>query len=110
MLKISILDGYIDEPTCLGVPPYISPYPRYITGAILAFDKFAKISYVTIDQFRNNKKMGWILGDLTDMGIFGIGFERVFVKKASVLGFLSGFNYWVFVDRKLTGLEIADSL
>ncbi len=55
MQRISILDGYIDEPTCLGVPPYISPYPRYITGAILDFDKFAKISYITIEQFRNNK-------------------------------------------------------
>jgi len=55
MQKISILDGYVDEPTCLGVPPYISPYPRYISGAILDFNKSTKISYITIDQFRNNK-------------------------------------------------------
>lgn len=54
MLKISILDGYIDEPTCLGVPPYISPYPRYIAGAILNNDKSSKINYMTIDQVRNN--------------------------------------------------------
>jgi len=57
MLKISILDGYVDEPTCLGVPPYISPYPRYIAGAIWDFDKSANISYVTIDQIRNNKNL-----------------------------------------------------
>jgi len=56
MLKITIIDGYIDEPTCLGVPPYISPYPRYIVGAIWDFDKKANISYLTIDQLRNNKK------------------------------------------------------
>jgi len=56
MLKIKIIDGYIDEPTCLGVPPYISPYPRYIAGAIWDFDKKANISYLTIDQLRNNKK------------------------------------------------------
>jgi radical SAM superfamily enzyme with C-terminal helix-hairpin-helix motif len=56
MFKVSIVDGYIDEPTCLGVPPYISPYPRYIAGAILDFDKSSIISYMTIDQIRNGKK------------------------------------------------------
>ena len=57
MLKVSILDGYVDEPTCLGVPPYISPYPRYIAGAIWHFDRHAQIFYVTIDQVRNNKNL-----------------------------------------------------
>jgi len=57
MLKVSILDGYVDEPTCLGVPPYISPYPRYIAGAVLDFDRSANISYFTIDQLRNNKSL-----------------------------------------------------
>ena len=56
MLKISIIDGYVDEPTCLGVPPYISPYPRYIAGAIWDFDKNSRISYITIDQIRNNNE------------------------------------------------------
>lgn len=54
MLNVSILDGYVDEPTCLGVPPYISPYPRYIAGAVWWYDKTAKIFYVTIDQIRND--------------------------------------------------------
>jgi len=57
MLNLSILDGYIDEPTCLGVPPYISPYPRYIAGAVWDFDKSSQIFYITIDQIRNNKKL-----------------------------------------------------
>lgn len=56
MLKITLLDGYIDEPTCLGVPPYISPYPRYIAGAIWGFSKDIQITYVTIDQLRNNSE------------------------------------------------------
>jgi radical SAM superfamily enzyme with C-terminal helix-hairpin-helix motif len=30
-----ILDGYVDEPACLGVPPYISPYIRTVAGALL---------------------------------------------------------------------------
>jgi len=55
MLRVSILDGYVDEPTCLGVPPYISPYPRYIAGAVWDFDAHATVSYVTIDQIRNDE-------------------------------------------------------
>ena len=54
MLKIAIIDGYIDEPTCLGVPPYISPYPRYIAGAIYNNEKKSIVSYFTIDQIRND--------------------------------------------------------
>ena len=61
MIKTSILDGYVDEPTCLGVPPYISPYPRYISGAIWSSDKSAHISYITIDQIRRDKKFLQVL-------------------------------------------------
>ncbi|HIP58326.1 MAG TPA: radical SAM protein [Archaeoglobus profundus] len=54
-MKIAILDGYVDEPSCLGVPPYLAPYPRYIYGMIkeLGFN----ILYVTIDQFRRNSEL-----------------------------------------------------
>jgi radical SAM superfamily enzyme with C-terminal helix-hairpin-helix motif len=54
---ISIVDGYIDEPTCLGVPPYISPYPRYIAGAIWETSHSARILYKTIDQIRINQSI-----------------------------------------------------
>jgi radical SAM superfamily enzyme with C-terminal helix-hairpin-helix motif len=49
-MKIIILDGYVDEPSCLGVPPYISPYVRYTAGAIsdAGFDPI----YITIDEYR----------------------------------------------------------
>ena len=57
MLAVTILDGYVDEPTCLGVPPYMSPYPRYIAGAIWSYDKTAKVLYVTIDQVRRNHSL-----------------------------------------------------
>ncbi len=57
MFRVTILDGYIDEPTCLGVPPYISPYPRYIAGAIWNFDKNSQVFYVTIDQIRNDNSL-----------------------------------------------------
>jgi radical SAM superfamily enzyme with C-terminal helix-hairpin-helix motif len=57
MLHVSILDGYVDEPTCLGVPPYISPYPRYIAGAVWESDSHATVDYVTIDQLRNDRSL-----------------------------------------------------
>jgi radical SAM superfamily enzyme with C-terminal helix-hairpin-helix motif len=57
MVHVVILDGYVDEPTCLGVPPYISPYPRYIAGAVWDFDPHAHVSYVTIDQLRNDRSL-----------------------------------------------------
>ena len=57
MLHVVILDGYVDEPTCLGVPPYISPYPRYIAGAVWESDPHARVSYLTIDQLRNDKAL-----------------------------------------------------
>ncbi|MDD1675808.1 MAG: radical SAM protein [Methanomicrobiales archaeon] len=47
-----ILDGYVDEPTCLGVPPYISPYVRYLAGVMQEHD-YAP-SYLTIDQVRTD--------------------------------------------------------
>ncbi len=51
-MKVAILDGYVDEPSCLGVPPYIAPYPRYIYGMLRDLGFQAK--YVTIDEFRRN--------------------------------------------------------
>ncbi|MEM0492687.1 MAG: radical SAM protein [Candidatus Thermoplasmatota archaeon] len=51
---ISIIDGYVDEPTCLGVPPYISPYPRYIAGSIWDIDPSLKVFYITIDNIRKD--------------------------------------------------------
>ena len=47
-----ILDGYVDEPACLGVPPYISPYIRYCAG-VCAENGF-EVSYATIDMLRKD--------------------------------------------------------
>ncbi|MCK4456005.1 MAG: radical SAM protein, partial [Thermoplasmata archaeon] len=58
-MKVTILDGYVDEPSCLGVPPYISPYPRYVAGAILSSDH--EYEYVTIEQVRKGETFS---GDL----------------------------------------------
>ena len=54
MMKISILDGYIDEPSRLGVPPFISPYARYIFGAVIAAGH--EPEYMTIDHYRQGQR------------------------------------------------------
>lgn len=50
--KAVILDGYVDEPTALGVPPYLAPYPRYVAGVF----EIAGIpwQYTTIDAYRTD--------------------------------------------------------
>lgn len=54
-MKALIIDGYVDEPACLGVPPYFSPYPRYIAGALRERGIPEKdIHYLTIDRLREN--------------------------------------------------------
>ena len=45
-----IIDGYVDEPACLGVPPYISPYIRTIAGVLKEHEY--NVRYCTIDQVR----------------------------------------------------------
>ena len=47
-----IIDGYVDEPACLGVPPYISPYIRTVAGALIAHGY--PVRYLTIDQLRKD--------------------------------------------------------
>jgi radical SAM superfamily enzyme with C-terminal helix-hairpin-helix motif len=49
-LKATLIDGYIDEPAALGVPPYISPYIRYTYGALVKMG--AVVRYLTIDELR----------------------------------------------------------
>lgn len=53
-MKIVLLDGYVDEPSCLGVPPFISPYVRYTAGAIK--DSGHDFIYLTIDEYRKNSQ------------------------------------------------------
>jgi radical SAM superfamily enzyme with C-terminal helix-hairpin-helix motif len=47
-----IIDGYVDEPACFGVPPYISPYIRTIAGVLIEHGFTPQ--YTTIDQLRKD--------------------------------------------------------
>ncbi|UYP46597.1 hypothetical protein NEF87_002882 [Candidatus Lokiarchaeum ossiferum] len=56
-MKLLIIDGYIDTPGCLGVPPYLSPLARYIFGSVKKnLPVNSQINYVTIDQFRKSQE------------------------------------------------------
>ncbi len=66
MIQLLILDGYVDEPTCLGVPPYISTYVRYVAGAVHLSGGVDEIDYKTIlqareSEFRFNTKYDYIV-------------------------------------------------
>lgn len=56
-MKTLILDFYVDEPACFGVPPYLSPYCRYAAGALVAGGiPEERISFLTVDEWRHGGK------------------------------------------------------
>ena len=60
-MRALLLDGYTDEPACLGVPPFISPNVRCMYGALVSAG--TDVRYATIDQ--------WRAGEV-DTGRFGL--------------------------------------
>ena len=71
--RVALVDGYVDEPTCLGVPPYVSIYPRYIAGAIWMKSPNTEILYHTIDQVRASFQRAQHLWSKTDLIILIAG-------------------------------------
>ncbi len=63
----------MDEPTCLGVPPYLSTYPRYIAGAIWQHSPKTDIIYQTIDAVRGSFADAIDLWSTSDMVILVAG-------------------------------------
>ena len=47
-----IVDGYVDEPACLGVSPYIAPNIRAVAG--VCTEAGYRVRYLTIDQLRQD--------------------------------------------------------
>lgn len=54
-IKVVLIDGYIDDPAALGVPPYISPMVRSVAGA--AVDAGADVEYITVDMIRRGRRI-----------------------------------------------------
>jgi len=58
-----VMDGYVDEPACFGVPPYISPYVRYAFGALSLAGM--EVAYLTCDAWRRTPREDlWRRADL----------------------------------------------
>jgi len=55
-IVIVLIDGYIDDPAALGVPPYISPMIRSIAGAALDAGAY-RVEYISIDMIRKGRKI-----------------------------------------------------
>ncbi|MGA1872926.1 MAG: radical SAM protein [Thermoplasmatota archaeon] len=58
-----ILDGYVDEPSSLGVPPYISPQVRSLAGGLICGGAGEdEVGYLTVDQWRKMRGAGNVFG------------------------------------------------
>lgn len=104
--RITIIDGYTDEPAGLGVPPYISVYPRLIAGSIWLVNKDISIKYYTIDYLRNslsriieNIKKSDIVVFIAGAEVPGkyIGGKPIMFKEIEYLTFLFKNQYKVLV-------------
>ncbi|MEO2083361.1 MAG: radical SAM protein [Desulfurobacteriaceae bacterium] len=100
-MRVVILDGYVDEPTCLGVPPYISTYVRYVAGALVAAGlPEESISYVAIDDLRKYPEKEELLREadvvflITGMTVPGryLGGSPITEKEIERIGRLKGFK------------------
>ncbi len=52
-MKVAIIDFYTDEPSGLGVPPYLGTYPRYVFGALTLNPNIDEIFYLSVDDIRD---------------------------------------------------------
>lgn len=68
-----ILDGYVDEPASLGVPPYLSPMVRSIAGGLVCGGaEKDEIGYLTVDQWRDLRGKGESLSNPRIEAVFCI--------------------------------------
>ena len=67
-MKVLLLDGYVDEPAQLGVPPYISTYVRYAYGVYAQLG--VEPAYLTIDQLRQQEDWN-VLNDFDHLVVIG---------------------------------------
>ncbi|MGA1820634.1 MAG: radical SAM protein, partial [Thermoplasmatota archaeon] len=74
-----ILDGYVDEPATLGVPPYVSPQVRALAGGLVTGGADPdEVGYLTVDQWRELRGAGQNLGRMR-------GLEALFIIKGCIV-------------------------
>ena len=99
-MKVAIVDGYVDEPTCLGVPPYISTYVRYVAGALVKGGiPEEAIKYYAIDTIRKEEKweelkeydLIFLVSGITVPGKY-LGGKPITEKEIEKIGELPGYK------------------
>jgi len=94
-MRISIIDCYTDEPSGLGVMPYVGTYPRYIFGALKKNSVDAY--YVTIDDLRSLTRNADLEADVkTNIGLRNVTRDRHILRdilnKSQVLIVIAGMH------------------
>ncbi len=97
-MRALVLDGYTDEPACLGVPPYISPYARLAFGALAKAG--AQAHYRTVDQWRNGED------DLSGFDLLAV-IRRVAVPGKYLRGMPASDKELVTICGSFKGLKVA---
>ena len=89
-MKVVILDGYVDEPSNFGVPPYISPYPRYLAGAVR--DAGHDWEYVPVDRVRSGHPLkGDLLAIVSGPIVPGKYLRSLPISEKEILRHAAGF-------------------
>jgi radical SAM superfamily enzyme with C-terminal helix-hairpin-helix motif len=99
-MLITLLDGYTDEPSCLGVPPFIAPYPRYLCGAIN--DAGHDLNYITIDEYREKSNKIKLINRSQILVIY----NGVIVPGKYLRGAPISYREIIELARKFEGLKI----
>ena len=107
-ITVLIVDGYIDDPAALGVPPYISPMVRAVAGA--AMDAGAEVDYLTVDKIRRGHKVpkakvSVVLSGNTVPGRYLRSMPMSSNEIADILPKLSG---WKLIGGSSASTEIAE--
>ncbi len=91
-MKLVLVDGYVDEPSAFGVPPYISPHARYAAGAARAAG--AEVEYHTIDALRARPRDldGDVLAVLASCSVPGKYLRGSPITHAETVGLLREFK------------------
>jgi len=102
MKSITILDCYTDEPSGLGVPPYLGTYPRYLAGYLV--DEGYDVNYMTIDDIRtiHFKKL---IGAKTDIRQYNLTGNSLGDEVIAIVGVHTPGKYLSAVPGTLRELE-----
>ena len=107
-VKVVLIDGYIDDPAALGVPPYISPIARAVAGA--AMDAGGDVEYITIDKIRRghripDAKVSVLISGNTVPGKYIRSMPMSLKEIESILPSLKG---WKLIGGSAASSDIAD--